>query len=436
MSMLDDKISESGHVDVLVVLKPEKRVRMDGRLSLDVAATQDLQAGIARDLKSAFGTFAGSRETAIAREMRQEIAVKGPDPVAVAPNATAAPRAQAVRYFPHLGVMMGSVDQAGLDQIRRNDKEVAQVALASAPGLIRPEVSLALAGEPPTGRSWGIERLKVPKLWDKGLTGKDILVGHIDTGVDGKHPALKHAVDAFAEFDRLGNQVTGAAAHDTGYHGTHTAGLIAGRAHKGLEFGVAPEASLASAIVIEGGRVEARIVAGLDWCVGQGARIINISLGVPGYDPFFEAIITVLRGRGILPTIAIGNDGPMTSRSPGNYRSVLSVGAIDSFDQIWYRSSSEKFPAPGGYSKPDIIAPGAEVWSSFPNKGMQPLSGTSMATPHIAGLAALLWQHRPEAKLAEIENAILKSASRPAGIATNRGNRGVPDAVAALKLLG
>ena len=97
--------------------------------------------------------------------------------------------------------------------------------------------------------TWGLRTLKAPQLWAKGLTGQGILVGHLDTGVDANHPALKGAVEAFAEFDPLGFEVSPTpAAHDSGEHGTHTAATIAGRPVRGRHVGMAPDATLASAL--------------------------------------------------------------------------------------------------------------------------------------------------------------------------------------------
>ncbi|UVO52814.1 S8 family serine peptidase [Sphingomonas sp. SUN039] len=444
MAALNDQIARDGYAEVLVVLKPERRLGKGAKgAKLDLSGTRDIQAEAARECMPHFNRFGQSREVMIAREMRQQQKSMPRAVMASAPGdggdtaeaEPPAPRARAARYFPNLGVMIGTVDAKGLQALAQSSTKVATVAAISDAELIRPQMSAALASDPPTGISWGIRALKADKLWDQGLTGDGVLVGHIDTGVDASHPALDGAVDAFAEFDRLGEQVVGATARDSGRHGTHTAGLIAGRTHSGSSFGVAPGATLASAMVIEGGKTATRLLGGLDWCVGQGIKVANISLGFRGFDPQFQDIIRILRERDILPVVAVGNEGPLTSRSPGNYRQSLSVGALDEFDQIWIDSSSIRFPAPNGYMKPDILGPGAEVWSSIPGGGMLSLSGTSMATPHISGLAALLWQHRPDATVAAIERAIFKSAKRPPSIASNRGNRGLPDAVAALNLL-
>jgi subtilisin len=219
-----------------------------------------------------------------------------------------------VRIYPNLGVMLGTVRPQGLHALRR-DGDVAAVTGAPHFTLIKPRVAVDAA--PQTNIGWGIEALEVPKLWKAGLTGNGVVVAHLDTGADGRHPALRGAFASFAEFDALGAEVTPAPTpHDTGEHGTHTAATVAGRAVRGFSMGVAPGAKLASAIVIEGGNVIARVLAGLDWALGHQAKVLTMSLGLPGWWDDFVPIIRILRARGLLPVIAVGNEGPGTSRSP------------------------------------------------------------------------------------------------------------------------
>lgn len=191
--------------------------------------------------------------------------------------------------------------------------------------------------------------------------------------------------------------------HDTDEHGTHTAGTIAGRTSAGRAIGVAPEALLANAIVIEGGNATARILAGMDWVIGQGATILSMSLGFRGFQEDFLAVTQTLRERGILPVFAVGNEGPGTSRSPGNYAEALSVGAMDANDQVADFSGSQRFDRPDNPLVPDLVAPGVAVISAKPGGGFQEMDGSSMATPHIAGLAALLMQAAPAATIDGIE---------------------------------
>lgn len=192
---------------------------------------------------------------------------------------------------------------------------------------------------------------------------------------------------------------------------------------------------LASAMVIEGGNIIARILGGMDWAIGQGAKVLSMSLGLRGFRNEFLQLMTILRGKGILPVIAIGNEGAGTSRSPGNYEICLSVGACDKDDTIPDFSSSQRFNRTNDPIVPDLVVPGVGVLSALPGGKYGAMDGTSMATPHIAGLAALLWEAKPLASVDEIETAIQNSCSRPAKMPVNRANRGVPDAALALKNL-
>jgi len=287
----------------------------------------------------------------------------------------------------------------------------------------------------PSKVSWGLDRLRVPKLWGQGLSGKGILVGHLDTGVDGAHPALKGAIKRFAEFDLQGDPVPNAKPHDSGEHGTHTAGTIAGRAVGKTAFGVAPGAQLASAMVIEFGDVIARVLAGMNWAVSLEVRILSMSLGLRGYSEDFLPLTQILRARNILPVFAAGNEGPGLTRSPGNYAEALSVGAVDSNDAVASFSSSARFSRPNDPIVPDLVAPGVDVVSSVPNNGYAQMSGTSMATPHVAGLAALLMEAKPSASADEIEQAIFKSCALSDGMSPDRAGRGIPSGTTALQLL-
>ncbi len=309
--------------------------------------------------------------------------------------------------------------------------------MTGAPQLrwIRPVSSRSKTALGTAKTTWGIRRLGVDQLWSKGLTGKGVLVGHLDTGVDGSHPALKGAVAHFAEFDYLGAITNRRTPYDSDEHGTHTAGTIAGRTVRGVAFGVAPEAKLASAVVIEGGNAIARVLAGMDWIIEKGARILSMSLGFPGYVDDFESVMEALRANGVLPVIAVGNEGPGTSRSPGNYDGVVGVGACNRADEVADFSSSQVFRRKKDPTVPDLVAPGVDVLSCVPGRQYKEMSGSSMATPHVAGLAALLLQAKPNVTVDELERALIGSCIRPATMPLERANRGVPDAKAALGAL-
>ena len=387
--------------------------------------------------------LAHSRVHAAARGVRRALAAKRVPAVAgggvgagaqmlATASAAAAVEVPKVRVFEHLGVVLGTVDREGAAGLR-DDPRIGEVEPAPPISLIRPVATTAARRA--AGPTWGLRQLGIPEMWNAGLRGRGLLVGHLDTGVDAAHPALTGAVAAYAEFDFLGAQVPRAQPRDTEEHGTHTAGTIVGRAVGTTAFGVAPEARLVSATVIEGGNVIARILGGMNWAVGQGARILSLSLGLRGYTPAFLTLTRVLRARGVLPVIAVGNEGPGTSRSPGNYVEALSVGACDSRSTVADFSGSQRFTRDPEPVVPDLVGPGVDVLSCVPNGRYAAMSGSSMATPHIAGLAALLWQAVPGATADEIERAIFDSCQLAPGMLPDRANRGFPNGPRAYFLL-
>lgn len=376
-------------------------------------------------------TVLSLRENFETSEYSQDSALASALPGAAGPP-TAGSFGGGVRYFPNLGVMLGTVGEQGLAALRANPA-VDAVEGTSLLLPIRPMkvASAKLSDE----NTWGLRKMRIPELWKQGLSGEGVLVGHLDTGVDGTHRALRgDAIAEFAEFDVMGHQTNVTDPYDSEDHGTHTAGTIAGRPRGARHFGVAPGAKLASAIVIEGGNVVARVLAGMDWAVSKRVRVLNMSLGFPGYVAYFLQLTRILRARNILPVFAVGNEGPGTSRSPGNYAEAVSVGAVDKQDAVASFSSSQEFRRSEDRIVPDLVAPGVDVISARPGGGYQSMDGSSMATPHVAGLAALLLEAKPDVTVDELENAIFGSCDGT-GIPPNRGGRGIPDGPQALSLL-
>jgi subtilisin family serine protease len=303
---------------------------------------------------------------------------------------------------------------------------------------MEPIRSLGSTAAPPTAPqvAWGVARIQAPKLWQQGLSGKGVLVAHLDTGIDGEHPALKPAIQQFADFDASGRLIEDAPIADSSDHGSHTAGIIAGRTFLGQQVGVAPGCRLVSAAVIEGGDQVARVLAGVDWMLNFPVRVLNLSLGFPGYFDQYVPLLNRLLAKGILPAFAIGNEGPGTSRSPANYPQALSVGAVDASGVVDPRSSSETFPRPVDPLVPDLVMPGVDIVSANAGAANFRLdSGTSMATPHLSGLAALLIEACPDATVDQLQTAICRSCSLAESMQKERANLGMPDGTTALAAL-
>lgn len=257
--------------------------------------------------------------------------------------------------------------------------------------------------------AWGLQAVGALAVWGSiGAKGRGVTVGILDTGVDASHPDLKEKVTAWAEFDRDGKEVPNSKPHDSDRHGTHVAGTIAGGNASGQWIGVAPEAKLAVALVLDGdnGGTDAQVLKGIDWALFDAkVDVINMSLGGLTLGPevpttYTDAILTCLQ-TGVPVVTAIGNEGSQTSGSPGNDFLAFAVGSTDSEDRVAgfsggrtqiIRESNfvppDLLPLP--YSKPEVTAPGVAIRSSVPGGKWEILNGTSMATPHTSGALALL----------------------------------------------
>lgn len=313
-----------------------------------------------------------------------------------------------------------------------------------------------LAGqEVKEGITWGLKQLDIPRLWGS-TKGEGINVAVLDTGVYGNHPALDGRVKDFVVIDPLGRRITAEPTFDGGQHGTHVCGTIAGgKTPDGVSIGVAPDANLLVAGVLVGDSTLRTLVEGISWAVEKGADIINMSLGFSYYEPLFDEIFKILIDEyDILPVVAIGNENHGNSSSPGNAESAFSIGAVEKLprnkvDVTFFSSgASLVFPGkePDTVTKPDVVAPGRQVYSSIPPEKRPEgtyeytyMDGTSMASPHVAGVAALLMAARPEAQISDIIKALKETAQHPQGQQKRPDNRwgyGIIQPEEALKTLG
>ncbi len=264
-----------------------------------------------------------------------------------------------------------------------------------------------------------VPRIGAPEAWESGFTGEGVTVAVLDTGIDADHPDLDDAVAESQDFTGGGSTA------DRDGHGTHVAGTIAGdgTASDGAYRGVAPDARLAVGKVIgdDGRGQESWVLAGMEWAAPR-ADVVNMSLGgtvSDGGDPLSLAVNRLTEETGALFVVAAGNEGPQASSitAPGAADAALTVGAVDDNDELAEFSSRGPRPGDNGI-KPEITAPGVDVVSAraagtapSENEFYTSLSGTSMATPHVAGAAALLAQARPEATAAELKSALVTSAT-------------------------
>ena len=283
--------------------------------------------------------------------------------------------------------------------------------------------------------TWGLKQLNIRELWNNIPKGEGINVAVLDTGVDGEHPALSGRVKDFIMIDPLRRRITAEPIFDSGQHGTHVCGTIAGgMTSDGVAIGVAPKANLLVAGIFEGNMTLLTLMEGISWAVEKGVDIINISIGFSYYEPFFDKVFEdLVLYHDVLPVVAIGNEYHGNSSSPGNMRNALAVGAMEEMPEgrievaSFSSGASLVIPSEGldnPVTKPDVVAPGVQIYSCVPSEHRSDetyehtysyMDGTSMATPHVAGVAALLMSARPQAAAFEIFAALKETAKHPRG---------------------
>ncbi|GAA2642951.1 S8 family serine peptidase [Paractinoplanes durhamensis] len=264
-----------------------------------------------------------------------------------------------------------------------------------------------------------LRQVAAPQAWSAGYTGRGTTVAVLDTGIDATHPDLAGQVAEKMDFT-----VDGGDATDHFGHGTHVAATIAGTgaASHGARQGVAPGARLAIGKVLDdyGYGTDAQVIAGMEWAASR-ASVVNMSLGgyepSDGTDPLSLAVDALSKQTGALFVVAAGNDGGPVS-SPAAAASALTVGAVDGKDTVAEFSSHG--PQPNTHAaKPEIVAPGVDIVAARAAGTTmgRPIdahyvasSGTSMATPHVAGAAAVLAQRHPDWKAAQLKAALVGAA--------------------------
>jgi len=310
-----------------------------------------------------------------------------------------------------------------------------------------PEAIRALENDPDVGRSYqelpvhayldvSVPHIQAPRLWDEGLTGEGVRIAVVDTGIDTQHPDFVGRIAATANFTNEGPE-------DGNGHGTHCASVAAGSgAASGNKYrGVAPKATLYAAKVLraDGEGMMSDVMAGVEWAVEQGVQIISLSLGGPGPCDGKDALCETCEAameRGIVVCVAAGNDGPgaYTVGSPGCAEQVITIGATDDNDRM--AAFSSRGPTSDGRTKPDVVFPGVDIVAARAtgtsmgkpaDKYYTSASGTSMATPHAAGVCALLLQAEPHLTPAQI-TARLMATAVDLGESANTQGKGRADA--------
>jgi subtilisin family serine protease len=281
------------------------------------------------------------------------------------------------------------------------------------------------------GTHWGLDLMNVPEVWAMGYTGQGITVAVVDSGVDYNHPDLRNNIwvnareipgngidddgngyiDDVQGWDFINNDNTPS---DLYGHGTHIAGIIAAANNGSGVTGVAYNAQIMPVRVLDeaGFGNYAEIAAGIRYAANNGAHVINLSLGGMSVSNEISTAIQYATGLGAVVVISSGNGGASQPSFPANltHQWGTSVGAIDSNQQI-ASFSNRAGAAVVNY----VVAPGVSIYSTTPNNTYQYYSGTSMAAPYVAGVAALILSANPALTPAQVVS-LLTSTANPGAI--------------------
>ncbi|CAH0492909.1 unnamed protein product [Peronospora farinosa] len=280
-------------------------------------------------------------------------------------------------------------------------------------------------------QTWSVEKIGAEAVWAQGFMGLNVTIATIDTGARATHEVLRS--NFRGDYGWFDPETKSATPFDLSGHGTHVLGSIVGT----TGIGVAPRAEW---IACRGCRsftscLESSLLAcaqfvlcptdpkGINANCSKAPRIVNNSWGISRGTANFSAVIAAWQAAGIIPIFSIGNGGSLkmcrTLYSPGSENNVIGVGATDSGDFLFPRSSTG--PSLESRIKPDIVAPGVGIYSAWWTRDnvYAITSGTSMASPHVAGAVALLLSAKPGLTYSQVWATLTTSTVRDESIVHN-----------------
>lgn len=262
--------------------------------------------------------------------------------------------------------------------------------------------TLATPNDQLFSQQWDMKKINLPAAWDKTKGSSSIKVAVIDTGVKNSHPDFTGKIVDQQGFGLCppGNDIKG--------HGTHVAGTIGANTNNttgvaGVNWDVGIM-DLRASCDSRGSFDLNSITRAIDYAINNGAKVINMSLGGPRGSRSMADIITQAVSKGVTVVAASGNAGPGTADNhfPSSYPNVISVGSTTINDQI------SSFSSTG--SSVDVSAPGSNILSTWNNGSYNSISGTSMASPHVAGVVALMYALNPSIRPSEVKSILESTA--------------------------
>ncbi|MCP2328366.1 subtilisin family serine protease [Hamadaea flava] len=455
-------LADGGTANVIIRLRAQpdltaitRRAADEGRTAAETTRRQLTVASTYIGRQAVERQVADAAQSARARTvrdgMRQTADASQPAVRGLLASQEKAGHARAVKPYWIFNGFAATVDKQALDALASHP----DVASITPDVEIRQEEPIAPASGEPLLPTWSLESINAPETWGEyGVRGNGVVVGIMDGGADGGHPALHDSWRGVTGDPAASWYVPTGENYPTpgdgGGHGTHVTGSIVGSAPGELT-GVAPGAQWIAAKIFRdsGSTTESIIHDAFQWMMAPGGDpsaapdVVNNSWGAdaPNATTFWNDLLA-WEAAGIVAVFANGNNGPGpgTVGSPGSYPHVIGIGATDQQDRIAGFSSRGPVTWDGvTHIKPDVSAPGHLIRSTWPRQlsasGYNTISGTSMATPHATGVVALMLSANPELTVAEVRQILTGTArveSHMGAVPNNAYGTGIIDAYAAV----
>jgi subtilisin family serine protease len=253
---------------------------------------------------------------------------------------------------------------------------------------------LLYPNDPQYPNQWGPPCIDAEQAWDIVQGNPEVIVAIVDTGIDLDHPDLAANIDTGIDYDFVQNDYV---AEDDQGHGTHCAGVVAAEINNMVGIAGLQQVTLMAVKSLNwlGVGFDSWLSNGIIYAAANGARVISCSWGGYGYSTTIKSAVDYAYSQGALVVAAAGNDGVSTPHYPSAYKTALGVSALGTCEELAWFSN-------WGFSNVLIAAPGEDILSTYLDGGYAVMSGTSMATPHVAGVAAAYFSYNPSLTLMQV----------------------------------